>query len=418
MPSSIGVFAVARIIKRDTGEKISLWTPDRPFLTSVEVETGLSQNGLIKVTLEAPYPAGIALLEEPGLIVQSNILQVRLGYSRSGHMTPWYAGLMTTAGAEINPNGVSINIEAHGGAALAMTRQTQGQWIGTREAVLNQIAEKFGWDVEIDDPAGLKGAFNSTGANASVWIFLTSLLEKAGYNFYMGTSDAGTATLFVFRRESWVGLGAQRTFVMYGTIDLAKNQYPLLSFSAETSAVFLWQGSDGMKAVVMDDDGVEQTLEANSDTSTVPSLGADAGTSGATSATDPETKLTTDIVEDDQIGPMNVTLPSSSAETGDAQATLQAEYDSRQMASGFQITAESIGVPLMRPGEVVGVYGVSKLYEGLYGVFQVTHRVDSGGFSTSWVGRKNAFPDGSGTGLKVATPENTQTEPASPGEAT
>jgi hypothetical protein len=413
MPSSIGAFGVARIIKRGSREKVPLWTPARPFLASIEVEVGLSQNGLIRASLEAPYAAGIALLEEPDLIVQSNILQVRLGYSASGNMTPWYAGLMTTAGAQISPNGVSISIEAHGGAALAMTRQTQASWTDTKAAIVKDIAQRFGWETSIDDESGLSGVVTVQGGGKSVWLLLEEILGESNYNFFMGVNAQGKATLFVLRGETWTATSAKRSFVMYGSVDLKKNQYPLLSFQADTQAVFLWSGSDGLQSITVDDDGNEVVTVADETTTATASLGAEANTSGKTDEQDPETGLVQDMVPDEQYGRPTISPASSDADTA---TRLQAEFDRRQMMSGFKIEAESIGVPLMQPGEVVGVYGTSKLYDGLYGVFKVTHRLGADGFTTSWEGRRNAFPSGKGAKVQVVAPENTQTEPENPNE--
>jgi phage protein D len=406
VPSSIGVFATARIIKRKSGEKVSLWTPDRPFLSSVEVEVGLSQNGLIRAVIDAPYVAGIKLLEERDLIVQSNILQVRMGYSRTGHMTPWYAGLMTTAGAEISPNGVSITIEAHGGAALAMTRQTMGTFTGKVIDIIKEVAAKFGWQVEPDTDAGLRETVTITGGGQSVWLFVEQLCNKYNYNFYMGTNTKGESTLFLVQGETWLAGTAKRTFVMYGNVDLSKNQYPLLSFSCDTKAVFLWQGSEGVQVAYIADDETEVVFTADETTTTAPSIGGgELNTSGKTDEKDAETSLAQDVVTDDNFAKKTVTPPSSDA---DAQKAAQAYFDRGQLASGFTIEAESIGVPLMQPGEVVGVYGVSSLYNGLYGVFKVTHSVGSDGFSTRWEGRRNAFPTGYGTDVSIVSSENTK----------
>ena len=70
----------------------------------------------------------------------------------------------------------------------------------------------------------------------------------------------------------------------------------------------------------------------------------------------------------------------------------------------------------MQPGETVGVFGVSELYSGLYGVFKVKHRVDSGGGETSFTMRRNAVPSGYGTLGSIAAPENKQVEPTNQNE--
>lgn len=406
MPASTGVFVAAEIERKTNGERVPLWTPSRPFLSSVEIEVGLSQNGLIRATLDAPYRDGIALLEDGDLIVQSNVLRVRMGYS-SGVATPWYTGLMGFPGVEIGSDGVTVTLEAHGGAALAMVRETQGTLQGTREDIVRQIALRHEWGVDINDAQDLQDIVERSGAGRSVWMVLSALLDEVGYDYYMGVADDGRQTLVVLRRATWLSPSSRRTFVLFGTVDLKRNQYPLLDFSADASALFLWRGGAGVATSVINDDGVEQVVVADDAGTQVPSVGGDDTTAQVVedqAAVAPG--LVPGLSIDDVAAPMRVVPPPNDAQIA---AKAQAEYDRRQI-DGFTAQGSSILVPLMRPGETVGVFGVSSLYSGMYGVYEVRHRVDSGGGETSFTMKRNAVPSGYGTRAAIS-PANNQIDP-------
>jgi hypothetical protein len=75
--------------------------------------------------------------------------------------------------------------------------------------------------------------------------------------------------------------------------------------------------------------------------------------------------------------------------TSDLQAYVQAIAD----ASSFAVAAEGeVGpdVGVLRPGGLVAVRGVGRLYNGLYLLTKVTHRITDEGYSQRFTAVRNA----------------------------
>ena len=74
-------------------------------------------------------------------------------------------------------------------------------------------------------------------------------------------------------------------------------------------------------------------------------------------------------------------------------ADLQAYAQGVADASSFAITAQGEAGPdagVLRPGAVVAVRGVGRLYNGLYLLTRVTHRISDDGYTQSFTAVRNA----------------------------
>ena len=396
-----GIFVAAKIFDRSTGETVDLWTPEHPFVTGITVEMGLGLNPRITVSLEAPYREGLKLMNRTLLNI-SNVLMVRMGYTASGWMTPWYAGLLKNPGVAIDSNGFSASLEAEGAGALAMIRTSGRQYTGTIESVVREIAEKFGWGVVVQASDqgnardGLEREIDVAQAGDSFWMCLRKILYDVGFDFWIGVAgkeaenqgvQLGQTALYLVRRAAWTSSQPARKFVMFGSVDRSTNQYPLLAFSCDSMESWSFAGSAGFKTAFMDEDGEIVVLDAKEGDTETTHLGDGSIATGVDPEVHAETGTAMDVeLEEGDAGEYVASLPA-----GGEQEALDARRDQVFALSGIEADIDSIGVPVMVPGEVVEVHGVSKRFDGPYGVYTVRHTAGAGGFDTSWHGKRNAF---------------------------
>jgi uncharacterized protein len=85
---------------------------------------------------------------------------------------------------------------------------------------------------------------------------------------------------------------------------------------------------------------------------------------------------------------VHVTSPFDSQAEGDQRAKAALNQTAMQLIKG---TAETIGIPELRSGQVVQIVGVGPRFEGLYYIDQATHSIGNDGYSTSLNVKRNAI---------------------------
>lgn len=406
MPYHTGTFMSGRIYDRATGKTTNLWYPESGVvMTSLEVEVNLGMSHKISANLELPYQEGLSIIEST-LFDISNVLMVRFGYSQTGFMSPWIAGVMLDPSVSIGDTW-SVTLQAQGAGAIALARSATKGWSGTRLSIIQEISGRFNWMIDIDSTTSrLTEPVNVTQAGETYFLLLSSLIHDAGYNFWIGSNAYGVATLFLRSREN--PSQPTRAFVKFGQIDRSKNQYPILEFSSESSA-FQVTGDAGLKAVWMDDDGNVVTYTGTESGSALPHSGEGSAVGGKEDAVHAETGLQLDqLVLSYEQGDC-MFLPALWAGPSQMEKATQARHDEIMTLSGRQASVSTIGIPNMLPGELVTIYGCSKRYDGNYGVMSVKHTVGDDGFMTSFEARRDAFARGFGFGDDLFP---TETSPA------
>jgi hypothetical protein len=430
----IGTFAAAKI--QYSGQVYDLWQSQvsgafepaarengiGPWVNNVTLQITSSTTCQVSVSIEAPYKEGIKLLES-GLFTQGNILAVRLGYSKSGFMTPWYSGIMAAPTVTLGTGGLSATLMAQGAGAESLIMGSGKTWGPcTRWKVIQEIADKYKW--VIMDPDGACEFqldawewYNHSQAGEVDWMFIKNMLSEQGIDC-AGVVDpeSGKAALKLSLRSATFGSQPQRTFVAMGEFDLSKNQYPVFGFSSvsEPGMIFSSGAMKGVRLLSVDENGDEQDDSATVDDLPDQSLGLwSMDQTGDATEIDWDTGLPNSTPpnsggDDEGSG---VILADSPTETG-SDFVHSALQEGQMGMVGAEVSINVPGVPAMQVYELFELKGVSALFNGKYMSKSVTHVVGTGGFETTIVGVRNAL----GLSQKATTNQNT-TDPVEDGEA-
>jgi len=417
----IGVHASAKIVSVD-GQSLDLWGEDQSWVTGVSISFGIGFITTITATIDMPYKQGLELLES-GWIDIKNFLLVRVGYSKTGFMSPWYSGILTAPNVSLSPNGLQGSLVSHGAAAVGMVNGSGKTWSGTPYDVIEAMKSKYGW--HIDDPQGkakeileAEGDWNASQARMDDWSFVKDICESRGVQMWGGNDSKGRAGLSLRSTNAQLASQPVRTFVMMGGFDIAKNQYPVISFNVETDqkSIFASGATRGTRLMYLDDEAEEQVIESSPSDSVDQHLGGSTTQTGTSDGQqDPDTGAKNDATPDaggaDDEG---AGLILAEAPNGDHQAFVDAVVqDAETGFPGVVVSVTTIGVPVQYPAELVGLRGASTMFDGTYMVKKVDHQVNGGGFETTWTGIRNALTSGS---LQDASNQNTL-DPLEDGES-
>jgi phage protein D len=411
----IGVFSAAKMVITDTGDVVDLWTStDNPFgislsyVTSVVIDLNMGIHATITVEMDIPYAEGLRLFSETPFFHRGNVIQVKLGYSQDGYMTPWYSGIVLDPAVSITPNGVRATLKCMGAGALAASRGFIGEHKGNLEDWVNDIGSRFNWLVDIDDASGLQEDTVFTGNGDNFLQLTRTYLAMAGYDFYLANDEDGKATLYVRKGEAILSSTPTARFAMFGQPSVLDDVYPIISWNAPAGNSLFSEGSAGAKAVYMDETGALVNLESREADSEKQALGEESAERGNDDVTDPETGQTIDkTVAEDETSLFLVNIPV--IDDSKRESALSKVRDGLYTgALGIQATCSTIGAPLLLPATLAEVTGCGSRFDGNYIVTRVVHTVSASGFDTVWTGTRNALPANSG-GKPVEVPSNTQT---------
>jgi len=371
-----------------------------PFGTELEVDVGLGMNPRISLSLQAPYREGISMMQST-LFASGNVLKVRFGYTAIGWQSPLYAGVIKLPSVNIGQDGLQATIETEAAGAMAMSRETSYDWHGTRWYVLNVIASMFGWMLLIEDSDidGLSDEEISIEAGMTdYWMLLKATLSGTTYEFFFGSCADGQPTLNIFDRKNRRQSQPDRTFVLMGAVDKAKNTYPILELTCETNT--MWSRFSAMKFVTttMKDDGTVEEIEVTPEEVMADEKPLSSGSieRGIEEAIEPESGLKVDFELDEEYGEAGFIEPSVPGRHSMNPAGYVKSLFGKWMADGVRTTVQSIGIPVAMPGEIVSVNGVGP-YGGLYGVHRCTHTLGGGGYTTTFEMTRGSLGAGHGS---------------------
>lgn len=246
------------VIKNPTSGKEWNWTtPDFPFLTGVSLLWEEKRTGNISINIEAPYEEGVArIMTPPTPFAIGNYIRARIGYGLGG-FTDWAIGVLNAGGEgiSIDANGVSGSVIFAGVSRSAhYTVSKDVKAVKSYTELLEKVALYLGLQLEIaPDAREVLVAMTKTPIDPSAFMSMSSLdiIKRicewgnltwvAGPRPYQMGGGVRWLTITRPREERKIASDVDdNKYVMRGIIDVANNQYPLMSWSPEGEAFATW----------------------------------------------------------------------------------------------------------------------------------------------------------------------------------
>jgi hypothetical protein len=424
---------------------IELWTdsghPDLKalsFVSEMTVTTKMGLNSEISILLSPPFDDGIKLLNSDLIKWGIGHLTVSFGYTTgSRDRSLAWSGLLMTPDVQISGTDISITLKATGVgypmsvAGSVVTKDYTGKaYNEVAEDILRKYSKSKLFTLDEDklypdftaqemNPEtghpffkipkrvirGVKAhskplspfqqgtaRFKITDATDDVpekeevtedmpilkgprndWWFLTSILR------YNGLSLIVSGEQVQIRQPDKVfqdRLKTKKIFGLRAKIDTDRGIYPILGFSSPTTAVFLSPGVGGYIASDVGTSKATVSVEANADTT-------DTGT--GTDNPSPS-DVTTNTAEGGLDAKENLPADPESIHAD----AIRGSFNDVKNRRGVEITVESLGLPDMLPEDICVITGFSLiegqpgLYDGEYRILEVSHRIGTSGFTTTF----------------------------------
>lgn len=406
------------------------------YVSQVNMELVMGDNAKLQVVLTPPFDVGLRFLQSDLVRFGTGRLQVTIGYSTgtpdgatSQQKTLPFFGLMQKPDVSIGTD-VTITLNALGigysmttvGGSLGKTYSGKLSPAEVVESVLKKYVDRQYTGLDIkglydavppkqketdpffqpiiqyvreyfkkhkDVPEKLTGI--SQGPRNDWW-FIRELVENYGFDLFIEGNQ-----VFIAKKTDWMnrttGFGDQRGprkhFKLKGNVDPYINMFPILSFVSDTTAVWM---ENGMGCVVAKDFGDDKKGETQARAS---AKDTEITQVKEKSGLDCDAALYTDEPNEASKNlPVNPKSP-------EGRAKLAGEWKKSMMTNGVQGEFATIGIPSLRPGDVVEVSGFEYhgqpdsqqvLFNGPYGILNVKHSVGVGGFTTTFRGVMNFFP--------------------------
>lgn len=389
------------------------------IVTSVEITQSLGNFFEVTVNCSPTFEDAMALFESNAIRTAETLLEVQYGWIASGGAlaTRVFVALLTdpdfTIGAEI-----TVTLKGHATTAASLLASDAPSPVEfakglSRRVMIEKVAAGFGEparNIRVDF-SGVKGseelrlldevyAFDPAGKNEQ--LVLRDLIESAYCEVYYtpDEKDPTKSVLKVVDRETRFGGKGNKLFrlarfgnvgntaVLQGVMN-GGGVYPITSVSTQSKQVFIRGVVFGTTKSIFDerkkeDPKIETTQASDGKT---PAAGPGASKGGVGSKGPKPSSKTP--------GLNKKTKGGGKIQTGVEEFPTQKAANNRQefddfIKSGIQLSVESVGVPDLEPGAIVGVDGLSKRFDGAYSVLKVMHRLGDGGFSTTWDGINNA----------------------------
>jgi hypothetical protein len=229
------------------------------------------------------------------------------------------------------------------------------------------------------------------------WWFVKETVTNFGYDLFIKGDE-----IFICSKTKWMEQAingenqGRKQFLLRGVVDPTRNMFPILSFQSPTTAVWLQPGIGKLVARDVDvnkqdDAGVSHTAED----STV-------GITRAKRGMDPSKYQTADG------SPAAVGIGPGDPADPEVQKKIEAHWTDMNMDAGIQGVFTTLGIPGLIPGESVDVSGFEPvafapgavtaegfdpIFNGVYGVIEVNHKIGVGGWETSFLGCMGFFPE-------------------------
>jgi hypothetical protein len=428
--------------------------PALAFVSQVNIEILLGDNAKLQVVLTPPFEEGLQLLQSDLVRFGTGRLEVEIGYSTgtpeggaSQFRTLPFFGLLQKPDVSIGAD-VTITLNALGvGYALTTVGGSKGKSYPSSYSPARVVQEVFrkyvdgkfsGLDIsDLYDnvPTELQGtdpffqkvidhtreAFPKTKNVAEKaqrvmqgprndWWFIKEVIENYGFDLFIQGNK-----VYVVKKTDWLnrktGFGEKsaprKHFMLKGNVDPNINLFPILSFQTPTSGVWLENGIGCQVASdLKEDKSGTSTACASAKTTTITQVKEQGGV-------DPDSPgYTAEAGETSKNVPVNPNSP-------EGREKVAGQWRNSMMTGGIQGEISTIGVPGLRPGEVVDVSGFEYrlqpsnqkvLFNGTYGIINVRHSIGVGGFTTNFLGVMDFFPTAFKEGLAKTKGELVEAE--------
>jgi hypothetical protein len=374
------------------------------FLSEMTVKLNLAYVPTITATLTPPFEAARIFIDSPLVEWTTSILEVQFGYSGgNGVSSPKFEGLLLKPEVTLGTD-ASIVLNAQGVGGFGAQRGETGKPENNKslQFVFDAICTKHKMTLDISEMPTSSAEYKAFTAsrpsivagNVSDWFFMVREAAQVGCWTYLASED-GTSKLKVIPIDSANGESPTYTFRMFdydgGVIGPKNKEFPIISITTPTSAIYL-AGATQKLRLMGTDSKTRKTVTKTADDASTAMVRTDAKQTGPS-------------------GDAEGALFPADAGAPDAQAMADAAYRTAANGMGIKIEVETLGIPNLRPGQVVQVEGVGKRLNGKYAVFEVTHTLGSGGFSSRFTAISNVGQLSEKlNNMRGATNPNTQTK--------
>lgn len=437
------------------GKVVELWTENQDseltkdlgalaFVSSIEVKLKMGENAQITLVLTPPFEDALTFMQSELIRFGNGRLEVELGYStgtdtgagETSFTTLPFSGFLQKPDVSIGTDititlhalGVGYQMNVVGGvesevfpenttyadavlktllkyvtsdgssSGLKVSKETLYQFI-PKEKQSGASADAFFKVPPPNTVTNGKGQNQATPVSGIInkgprndWWFVKETIQNFGYDLFIQGNQ-----IYIATKSQWIdgGIGQGRSrkqFLLRGVVDPTRDMYPILSFQSPTEAVWLQPGVG--KIIASDVDPNKQAPAVDHQAS-----GDKTSIARGKASADPQ-----------DVGAVGVDAKDIAARTmpGDpsdpeVQKKVDAHWTDLNMTAGIQGQFTTLGIPSLTPGEIIQADGFhpfkgagnpeKAVFNGVYGVVEVNHKVSVGGWETAFLGIMNYFPE-------------------------
>lgn len=384
------------------------------FCTDITVKLNLSYVPTITATLSPPFEDARKFLESTLVEWTTSILEVQFGYTNGPDgavLSPPFEGLILAPAVSFGAD-ATITLNAQGTGGLYAVRTETSEIFGKQKRIdiMTSVLKPFGIEVDASeiDPSSSEGQALKAEievafpANNAAWYYVLRLARESGCWGILLVKEDKKSYLKLTSIEKAFGSKPEFQFRLFdfpnGNLSPKDGVFPILGFSTPTTAVFLSGATKQLRLSSYDSKTREiKTNEVISDAQASPKR---SGEGVAGSKDDPGKG---------DFHPENVATP-------EARELAQRTFAASQGSMGIRIEVETLGLPNLMPGTLIEVIGVAQdRLDGKYVVFEVTHSIGSGGYSTNFTAYSNVMSGTTrGFGKQVANPNQQKKDETAP----
>jgi len=389
-----------------------------PYVTALTVTTtgegtdagrGAIMANTIGIQIEAPYEQWLALVEDHlDVFVESTVARVQLGYSgrETGFLSEEFAANLQVINVDMSMDFVSMTLQAIGNTWYMSRREGKINTNGrTILQILREIADSHAAKLFYLDDRGELQPMPATQPTVvrQLGRSLTEVLEGSDYDIVKQlVHDHANLHFYMIGSRiviySAKAAGAQKfvsAFEFRGQVNLSEGVYPCLNFQNTNSQSTIRRAAAKIESQNLNlDTKQRQTFEALKKDLNVafhrPFGVADDIPPGAASSADAiaggssqEIPASSKPYRKDQRG---IYMPLASNDPSAKEKVVSVKQQAEGL-SGVISTWETLGNPLIRPGQEADVRGVSSLFSGRYHLSKVTHVGNLSGYTTQIEGK-------------------------------
>ena len=382
------------------GERYPLWTRQHSrfaltttalsFVSEITIELQLAYLPIIKCTLTPTYREAIEFLDGPLVEWGQSTLEVICGYVGSDGravLSQPFRGVLLKPDVQLGAD-ITITLNAQGVGGFGAIRQEANTQFNdaTRFEIIEALASRFSLVVDADD---VSKSLNAKGEEANegkrlfkdkivyaqggkdYWTAILELVNDAQCHMYLLGN-----TLKIIPVSKVYASAPVRTFSVFdypgGKIGPQSGVFPVLSVSSPTSAVYLPGASRGFLVADVSSQSREEIRKFIGD----KQVNTPRTNDGASTIVNDQTYP----AANEQTGAGAEMFPGNPSDEA-LVAQVEAEYNAQATLMGVQATVESLGDPLLLPGNTVALRGIGRRISGNYAVHKVTHKIGNSSYT-------------------------------------